>query len=74
MPLGELMTGMRRRWTSSVNCGPASDSVTPWPMKNAGRFAVEIIATAVSMSAGEAPLRRTLTPAQVVSRSTSASS
>jgi hypothetical protein len=29
MPLGEEMTGTRRRWASSVSSFPASESVTP---------------------------------------------
>ncbi len=57
MPLGELITGISRRSASAVSSGPASESVTPWPMKITGRLAAAIRSRARSMSSGEAPLR-----------------
>ena len=36
MPLGEVMTGTRSRCASAVSSSPASDRVTPWPMKITG--------------------------------------
>ena len=39
MPFGEEITGTPSRCTNSVSSGPASDNVTPWPMKIAGPLA-----------------------------------
>ena len=60
MPLGELITGMERRSASAVSSAPASDSVTPWPMKITGRSAASSQSTARATSASLAPLRRLL--------------
>ncbi len=38
MPFGELMTGMRYVFASSVNSLLPSESVMPWPMKITGRW------------------------------------
>ena len=52
MPFGELMTGMGQACASSVSSVPASDSVTPWPMKSTGRSAASSRSSAVRMSSG----------------------
>ncbi len=57
MPFGELITGICRRSASAVSSAPASDSVTPWPMKITGRLAAAISSSARSTSSGAAPLR-----------------
>ena len=57
MPLGEEMTGMRRRCANSVSSLLASDSVTPWPMNSTGRSAFRIMSSAAVTCSGEAPLR-----------------
>ena len=57
MPLGEEMTGMRKRCASSVSSLPASDSVTPWPMNSTGRLAASIMSSAALTCSGAAPLR-----------------
>ena len=58
MPLGELITGIDRRCASAVSSAPASDSVTPWPMKITGRRAASSQSTrARHVGLGCAPLR-----------------
>ncbi len=74
MPLGELSTGSANLCASSVSSLPPSESVTPWPMKTAGRRAARIMSAERLMSSGAAPLRRLLKPSQTGSRVTSASS
>jgi hypothetical protein len=60
MPLGELITGIDRRSASAVSSGPASESVTPWPMNITGRSAASSQSRVRAMSASLAPLRRLL--------------
>jgi hypothetical protein len=57
MPLGEEMTGIWSACANPVSSREASDSVTPWPIKITGRFALSIRSRQAAISSGEAPLR-----------------
>ncbi len=74
MPFGDEITGMRSLCANAVSSREASDSVTPWPMKIAGRAAFRIMSTAVAISSGEAPLRCALSGGAAGGISTSSSS
>src|SRR5947209_1817918 len=56
-PFGEAITGIPSLRASSVSSALASDSVTPWPTKSAGRRAPRIMSSAAVICSGAARRR-----------------
>ena len=74
IPFGEAITGTERRSASTTSSAPASERVTPWPMKIAGRSAASSIEATAATSSGAAPERRAMQAWLDAATSTSASS